>query len=216
MLWVAEAVTTTKDIEETTMPRLPKLVKLSDDIEKTAVPWWVKPNHWGKGEGAVAKRQEHRLAELNALKGKLGDLVTKKAPSTVRNKVGKVLAAAAPFGIIIGGSLAAAAAIAGVKKAHEAATRDRDFGKALGESPRLRKDKTRAYKHFLTLRNMNSKLSKDPMIAAGYMNKAMSFEQEGIDPSIALALRDNRPDKALYDPMGAADVFGKMTVAKDF
>ena len=91
-------------------------------------------------------------------------------------------------GLVMGGSLAAAAAIAGASALHERITRDRDFHSALRESPRARKKQATAYKHFMTLRRINRSLSKDPLVSAGYMNKAMSYESEGIDPSLALAL----------------------------
>jgi len=56
---------------------------------------------------------------------------------------------------------------------------------------------------------MNPTLSRDPLAAAGYMNKGMAFEQEGIDPSVVLALAQPA-DKGVFDPMKAATLHQKM------
>jgi hypothetical protein len=135
-----------------------------------------------------------------------------KTPAkTVSRALGRVGRAMGPLGAVMGASLAAAAAYQGAVSAHERMTRDNDFLRALGESQNLRKNKQGAYKHFMTLRRMNQTLSQDPMVAAGYMNKALSFENEGIDPSIALALTSpGKPQSGIVDPMKLATIHQKM------
>jgi hypothetical protein len=135
----------------------------------------------------------------------------KPLPSGLGVKLLSVAKAAAPAGVVVGAALATAAAISGLKSIAERVTRDSDFKNALAESPAARKNQMRAYKHFMTLRRMNRTLSKDPLVAAGYMNKGMSFEQEGIDPSIALALQGSKKEfEAGYDPMVHAEIHQKM------
>ena len=116
--------------------------------------------------------------------------ISEKARASFRSRSEEGLEkeAFARIGAILGGSLAVAAAIAGAGALHEKMTRDNDFKTALKESPSAKRNQARAYKHFMTLRRINRSLSRDPLVAAGYMNKAMSYETEGIDPSIALAL----------------------------
>lgn len=117
-------------------------------------------------------------------------------------------------GMVMGGSLAAAAAIAGAGALHERITRKRDFQDALSESPTAKRNSKRAFKHFMTLRRINQQLSSDPLVAAGYMNKAMSYESEGIDPSLALSLAHpgEKMDRGSVsgNTLKAASVIGKL------
>lgn len=172
------------------------------------------------GRGKKMRPGKHLMREAKTgLKARIARMfhgAPKPSPKPVRtNLIKSAIRTMGPTGLVIGGALATAAAFAGVKAIYERMTRDRDFQRALAESPTARKNKIRAYKHFMTLRRVNPELSKDPLVAAGYMNKGMAFEQEGIDPSIALALKSPGRVERLYDPMAQAKIHQKFMLGED-
>lgn len=123
---------------------------------------------------------------------RLLSIIRRKPPVTRGQKVGqamkRALDASGPAMVVMGASVGTLGALSGLSKLYEMSTRERDFQSAVREAPSLRTKQARARKHFNTIRRLHPGLSKDPMVAAGYIQKAMAFEQEGIDPSVALSV----------------------------
>lgn len=98
---------------------------------------------------------------------------------------GKILAlgALAPLA-----SLGLYKAIEKMQDRKEASTREEDFKAMLGEAPVLAEDPDRARKHFMTLRRLALDISKDPLLSAGYVRRAQTYENQGVDPSLVANL----------------------------
>jgi len=94
---------------------------------------------------------------------------------------GKILALGALAPIA---SLGMLRAIQKMQDRDEANTREQDFQEALKEAPVLQENPDRARKHFMTLRRLALDLSKDPLLAAGYIRRAQTYENQGVDPSL--------------------------------
>lgn len=99
-----------------------------------------------------------------------------------------LLPAAAVSGISIG----MLGLLGGADVAWDKMTAGRDFRRAVKEAPSLRKNQSSARKHFNTFRRINANMSKDPVLSAGYIKKAQTYEREGLDPALVRAIADDR------------------------